>query len=184
MNENILSGASLLPFQVSKSKRSVEYRLKRYQRSRLHHQMLRTLLPDPHFDWMGFTNPEEMKIENRSSVKTEASRTDNKSYRIIPISLQLIKALGIHVLAEGRLCFGGEPLDGIFLPSEKPLQIELIKRFIIWYSPCLEDDQNTLKLNKICLHDRQIRFLKMYLHSWGYQNKTNQKYSNYINVYK
>lgn len=181
MNENILSGASLLPFQVSKSKRSVEYRLKRYlgyqdqsyQRSRPYHQMLRTLLPDPHFDWIGFINPEEMKIENKSSVKTEALTGNNRTYRIVPISLHLIKALGIQVLAEGRLCFGGEPLKGIFLPSEKPLQIELIKRFIIWYSPCFEDDQNTLKLNKICLHDRQTRFLKMYLHSWGYHNKKN-----------
>ena len=173
MNENILSGASFLPFQVSKSKRSIEYRLKRYQPSRPHHQMLRTLLPDPHFDWIGFINPGEMKIENKSSVKTEALPRDNRTYRIVPISLHLIKALGIHVLAERRLCFGGEPLKGIFLPSEKPLQIELIKRFIIWYSPCLEDDQNTLKLNKICLQERQIRFLKMYLHSWGYQNKKN-----------
>ena len=181
MNENIQSGASLLPFQVSKSKRSVEYRLKRYlgyqdmryQRSRPYHQMLRTLLPDPHFDWIGFINPEEMKIENKSSLKTEALPSGNRTYRIVPISLHLIKALGIHVLAERRLCFGGEPLKGIFLPSEKKLQIELIKRFIIWYSPCFEDDRNTLNLNKICLHDRQTRFLKMYLHSWGYHNKKN-----------
>ena len=165
MKKYTLSGASLLPFHVGKSKRSAPYVQKKLLQSRQYHHLLRTLLPDPHFDWLSITTHQK----NQTSIESKDGQT-KRSYKMIPITLRLIGAISIHVLPNRRLCFGGELLNGIFLPHNKSVQIELIKRFIIWYSPCFEDKMNTFRLDRKCLMKRQNQFLKMYLNSMGYHN--------------
>ena len=75
--------------------------------------MLKTLLPleDELYNRLGFTK------------LTEDNRDDENGLidKIVPISEYLLESLGIHVTSNRRICFGGEPLFGIFLPQDKDL---------------------------------------------------------------
>ena len=86
-------------------------------------------------------------------------------YRIIPISSMLIKSIGLRVMSNRRLCFGGELLFGILMPLDESSQLDLINQLVVWFSPCIEDDMNSLKLNRDCFKVRHVLFSKMYLHS-------------------
>ena len=165
--------ASLLPFEVSRYKRSLGVldgiRLKNrrmFRRSVTYHPLVKTISPDRSFDWKSFVELTRERLDDDTNI-TEKETRKHKNYKIVPITMDLIHKLGVLVLPSRRLCFGGELLKGIILPSNTSLQIQIIKRFLMWYSPCLEDEGNALKLNKQCLQQRQHRFLKMYLHSMG-----------------
>ena len=173
IDENHPIKASLLPFEISRSKRSLEVsegiRLKHrrlFRRSVTYHPLVKTLSPDSSFDWNSFMQLTRKTLDDdKNTTKKETRKL--KNYKIVPITMDLIHKLGVLVLPSRRLCFGGEIIKGIILPSNTSLQIQIIKRFLIWFSPCLEDKGNALKLNEQCLHQRQNRFLKMYLHSHG-----------------
>ena len=109
--------------------------------------------------------------------------TEKKIYRIIPLSMKLMTKLGVKILPNRRLCFGGRPIQGIFLPRNHSFQVELVKRFLVWYSPCVELSNNRYKINKYCMKRREYNFLKMYLQSVGYHHHSWKKGNIYDQFY-
>ena len=155
MNETIPYGASLLPFQVSKSKRIAEAHMKTFHGGRtFRNYWQNTMMTSDLFGWLVYPEVKKGDFDNGLAP-----------YRIIPISSMLIKSIGIYVKSNRRLCFGGEPLFGITMPLDELSQSDLIKKLVIWFSPCIEDDTNSLKLNRDCFKLRHVLFSKMYLHS-------------------
>ena len=131
--------------------------------------MIRTILADRNFDWENiiYQLMGERQNDNRATKKTFSDEMPN---RILPITMNMISKLGIRVLPDRRLCFAGKALKGIHLPNNLSLQIDLIKRFLVWYSPCIELRGGLYKMNNECFFAREILFLKMYLRALGYQH--------------
>ena len=166
-------------FEVSRSKRSAK-EAKRTKRRTSYHPLMRVLSPDRHFDWQSVI----YKTPNPTQTHLKESKTNGngkKIYRMIPISMNLIQKLGVIILSNRRLCFGGRPIQGIFLPRNKTMQIELIKRFLVWFSPCVEFANARYKINDICMERREYDFLKMYLQSVGYHHPSwkHQKFNHF-----
>ena len=126
---------------------------------------MKTISPDRHFNWEGVIFPSKDDLEGRAAMTKK-----NKTNRIVPISMDLISNLGVRVLRNRQLCLGGKVLQGIFLPKNMMLQLSLIKRFLVWYSPCIEIKQKLYKMNNYCFDRREHDFLRMYLRSLGYHH--------------
>jgi hypothetical protein len=126
------------------------------------------MLPDQYFDWTNFISQHRLDVpDGVRDVKDKENATRSKW--IIPITLRLISKLGVRVLNSGRLCFGGRALKGIFLPKSAAKQISLVKKFLVWYSPCIEVRQKVYQMNGSCFHRRENQFLLMYLRALGYR---------------
>ena len=103
--------ASLLPFEVSKSKRSsgasekAPPKIRRmFRRSVKYHPVVKTISPDRSFDWKGFVESMREKLDdNANTTKTETPKHTN--YKIVPLTIDLIDKLGVLVLPSRRLCF-------------------------------------------------------------------------------
>ena len=163
----------MLHFEVSRSKRSLN-ELKRSKRGIAYHPLMRTLSPDRHFDWQSVIH-QTVRLFQTSVEKSKTNVKEKKIYRIIPLSMKLMKKLGVKILQNRRLCFGGRPIQGIFLPRNHSFQVELVKRFLVWYSPCVELSNNRYKINEYCMKRREYNFLKMYLQSVGYHHPSWKK---------
>ena len=151
------------------SKRSVDYSDKTNKRSFAYNPVMKTISPDRYYDWGSLIykqNRDVQEIVTKSKQNTSKQTTS----RIVPITIKLISKLGVRVLHDRRLCFGGRALQGIFLPGNTSLQILLVKRFLVWYSPCVQIKKNVYEMNKYCFARREKDFLKMYLRSIGYRH--------------
>ena len=130
---------------------------------------MRVLSPDRDYDWQNLIS-QTTKPTSNNTKESNTNATEKKIYRMIPLSMQLIRKLGVKILSNRRLCFGGRPIQGILMPRNRLMQIELAKRFLVWFSPCVEFVHNRYKVNKLCMERREYDFLKMYLQSVGYQH--------------
>ena len=130
---------------------------------------MRVLSPDRDYDWQNLIS-QTTKPTSNETKQSSTNATEKKIYRMIPLSMQLINKLGVKILSNRRLCFGGRPIQGIFLPRNRLMQIELAKRFLVWFSPCVEFVNYRYKVNTFCMERREYDFLKMYLQSVGYQH--------------
>ena len=157
---------SLHHFEVSRSKRSLELE-KRGKRGVSYHPLMKTLSPDRNFDWQSVIYQTPVKMDG---VESKEKTTHKKIQRMIPLSLKLMTKLGVKILYNRRLCFGGRAIKGIFLPRNRSMQIELTKRFLVWFSPCVEFSDKKYKINEVCMKQREYEFLKMYLQSVGYHH--------------
>ena len=177
----------MLHFEVSRSKRSLgvgieENELERTTRGISYHPLMRTLSPDRHFDWQSVIY-QTLKPDEKGIEKSKTNVTGKKIYRIIPLSMKLMTKLGVKILQNRRLCFGGRPIQGIFLPRNRSFQVDLVKRFLVWYSPCIEFYNNIYKINEYCMKRREYDFLKMYLQSVGYHHPSWKKGNIYDQFY-
>ena len=154
-------------FEVSISKKSLLTAFKPSPRiaekSVRYHPILKTISPDPHFNWEGVFFPPKREV-----YKTVAAVQKNGGHRIVPISMDLVSKLGARVLRNRQLCLGGKALQGIFLPKNLMLQHSLIKRFLVWFSPCIKVKRMRYTINKYCFDRREYEFLRMYSVSLGY----------------
>ena len=140
---------------------------------------MKTIYPDPYFDWVGLikTGPPRQrhlatkKATSKEGVSQRKEAITNISKNIvIPLNFHLMSSLGVQMLHNRRVCFAGAILRGIILPKDKVLQEAIIKRFLAWYLPCLEFEDNAYKLNKVCFRRRENYYLKMFLISLGYRH--------------
>ena len=186
VDESQLVDDSLHPFEVSRSKRSLDLE-KRGKRGVSYHPLLKTLSPDRHFDWQSVIHQIATPVKT-DGVESKDNTTHKKIYRMIPLSMKLMTKLGVKILYNRRLCFGGRAIKGIFLPRNRTMQIELTKRFLVWFSPCIEFSDKKYRINEICMKRREYEFLKMYLQSVGYHHPSwkNPKSSSqsYVNIYR
>ena len=162
-------------FEVSISKKSLltdfEPSPRIAEKSVRYHPILKTISPDPHFNWESVFFPPQGDV-----FKTVAAVQKNGGHRIVPISMDLVSKLGVRVLRNRQLCLGGKALQGIFLPKNLMLQHSLMKRFLVWYSPCIEAKPKLYTINEYCFDRREHEFLRMYLRSLQYPYYLSQRY--------
>ena len=162
----MIHGAALHPFEVSISKKSLPAFFKqsaRFEKSVRYHPLMRTISPDRHFNWESAFFQSHREVD-----KTDATVQKTGSHHFVPISMDLVSKLGVRVLRNRQLCLGGKALQGIFLPKNLMLQHSLIKRFLVWFSPCIEVKRMRYTINKYCFDRREYEFLRMYSVSLGY----------------
>ena len=141
-----------------------------FRRSVVYHPLIKMISPDRHFDWESIIYHKGGDYTQDDNSATKKNALEEKSYTIVPITMDMISKLGFRVLPDRRLCFGGRTLKGIYLPKNMALQISIIKRFLIWYLPCVEVQGTFYKLNNGCFVRKENDFLKMYLKSLGYHH--------------
>ena len=165
--------ASLVPFQVSASKRSVPLVLQTTIKPYLQQidrpyskftirPILRSLLPDKNFEWASLLRDSEPVIEEDNTPLTEMSQRETV---ILPITRKMISALGLAVLPNRRVCVAGKMLAGIYMPKDQATQAILLRGFLAWYLPCIQIRMSTLTVNEKCFAKQQRKFLKTYLYS-------------------
>ena len=143
----------------------MEHTARFLQKSVVYHPLMNTILPDRQFNWKSVIFSSKDEID-----KLAATSEKNKVHRVVPISMDLVSKLGVRVLHNRQLCLGGRELQGIYLPKNQKLQLSLIKRFLVWYSPCIGVKQKRYTINKYCFNRREHEFLRMYLKSLGYHH--------------
>ena len=149
-------------------KRDIAWRRRsKLNRKLAKYPLIQTINPDPQFDWTSTISKVKNAGTDGFSFHNIIS-SKGRAQRVIPINMKMVSKLGIMVLPDRRLCFGGKTLDGIILPKSKNLQNTLILRFLIWYLPCVEFEHKVYTFNKSCQKRMEIRFLSMYLISLGY----------------
>ena len=144
----------------------MEHTARFLQKSVKYHPLMNTILPDRHFNWKGVIFSSKDEID-----KTAATSEKNKVHRVVPISMDLVSKLGVRVLRNRQLCLGGKALKGIFLPKNRMLQRSIIKRFLVWYSPCIDVKQKHYTINKYCFDRKEHDFLRMFFISLAYHHK-------------
>ena len=140
-----------------------------FRRSVTYHPLIKTISPDRHFDWKDVMSYQKDVAPDDNST-TKKSDPEEPPYRVLPITMGMISKLGFRVLPDRRLCFAGRTLKGIYLPKNVAVQIAIIKRFLVWYLPCIDARGKFYKLNNDCFARRENNFLKMYLKSLGYHH--------------
>ena len=159
MNAESDRKASLLPFQLSVSKRHIPQRLLE-QHSRLDvHPMIRMLHLDRGFAWDALLDDgglfgKKNGIPMRNMMQNEPL--------IVPISKHLMYNLGTKILPNRRTCIAGKMLAGILMPRNTSLQALLLRSLFLYYLPCIEVQGNTFALNRGCFAERENTFLKIY----------------------
>ena len=158
--ETSVIDASVAPFQVSASKRSGYFPKLDY------HPILKSMSPDRSFDWGGlfYTN----RISDEKKINYLDRPKEKEANLVHPITLKMIKKLGIRILSDRRACFAGKLLRGVIMPKKKALQWAILKRLLVWYLPCLELQGTMYHLNNDCFNVRENKFLKMYFQAFGY----------------
>ena len=148
---------SLLPFQVSRSKRGIPWRRLGHDIRMRAHPIIQTLSPDNDFAWNAL-------FEDRGRItKQNVPPTANRKQAILPVSTKMMSKLGLTILPNRKACFAGKMLAGVKMPRHAALQSLALKYLLIWYLPCVEVPGNdAFVLNENCFADRENRFLKIY----------------------
>ena len=125
--------------------------------------ILQSLSPDPKFKWGSLTKNENLVMnKNDAGIKNPPE----KILHVLPVSSELISDLGLKVLSNRRVCIAERMLTGILMPKNPVLQSILLKKFLIWYLPCMAIDRNTsFMVNEKCFAEREKGFLKVYIFS-------------------
>ena len=84
-----------------------------------------------------------------------------------PSAPSFFSKLGIQILPDRQLCFGGRILKGVVFPKNGALQGIVMKRLLVWYLPCFEtQDLDTTggfyKLNNECFLQRESELLRIF----------------------
>ena len=154
--------ASLLPFQVSASKRWMShYEIPRSQLSI--DPIPRNVAPDKKFA-LGAQFQNKALDTGKDDAWVESAPQDRLT--VLPISSDLMSNLGLKVLPNQRVCIAEKVLAGILMPKDIFAQAVLLRRFLVWFLPCMEIQRNTaLRVNNACFAKRENAFLKVYFHS-------------------
>ena len=151
--------ASLVPFEISESKRNGQQAIP-YSKLRID-PLMRMLHPDVNYDWKALLQgAKPTELANHTAL-TVSPKSDPMIY---PITPNMIPLIGLQVLPDRRICLGGQKLDGILMPQNPYLQHLLLMRFLAYYRTCIGITAgNALTANRECFEDRQATFLKIYL---------------------
>ena len=100
--------------------------------------LLRTMIPDRHFDWkkIHYIKIDFSKNSTGLTKEQKASRKKTGTRSIIRKAMTTSR-FGIRELHDRRPCFAGRVLRGFSLPKSHALQTKIIHMMILWYSFCI-----------------------------------------------
>ena len=158
---------SLLPFQVSISKRNM-YFPRRGIISGLSNMvglwsrpLVKMKSSYRKFDSESnryLTNNETNVGNNRMKKKSP----EGKNLQILPITVNMISRLGFRVLRDRQICFAGRSRRWLALLGNISTQMAIIKGFLLWYLPCIDVQEGFYKSNNGCF-DRREKLFQVYL---------------------
>ena len=154
--------ASLVPFQISVSKRGIQKPIP-----------LGLLTFHPMSLGVSYTNArlsveasfadKMLAMKKNDTKKTNSAQTQ---LTVLPITNEMMGKLGLTVRKDQTVCFAEKLLVGIWMPKNPALRSFLLKAFSTLYIPCIEIHGNTFVLNQKCFARRQNAFLGAY-HYFG-----------------
>ena len=72
----------------------------------------------------------------------------------------MLETLGIQLLKEGRIRFGGKTLKGVRLPENKLQKNIVVEKILKWYWPCFEKQDDGYQLDMDCFAEHEDEYLK------------------------